>query len=69
MFEILVDICMVELDAGKNNMARPVVEELRSFVKKGCVVLISFDDNVIALADSPSVAKIERHAADEKSGI
>ena len=34
VLEVAVDVGVIEFDAGKNNVARAVVEKLRSLVKK-----------------------------------
>ena len=48
MIEIAVDIGVVEFNAGQNHMLGPVVEKFRPFVEKGGVVLVAFDDHVVA---------------------
>jgi len=69
VIEIAIDIRMIEFYAGQDNIAGAVVEKLRSLVKKSRVVLVTFNDHVIACPDFPSAAEIHRHPADEKSRL
>ena len=52
--EVFVDVGMIEFDRGENDGVRKVVQELRSLVEEGGVVLVAFEDEVLALAQTES---------------
>ena len=67
--EILVDVGVIELDGGEDDGVGKVVQELRSLVEEGGVVLVAFEDEVLALAEVKAGAEIFGDAADEEGGL
>jgi len=47
------DVGVVELDRGQDHEARAIVQELRLLVEEGRVVLVPFDDEIRAGAETP----------------
>ena len=46
MIEVAVNIGVVELDAGQDDMAGPVVEKLRPLIKKCRVILVALEHHI-----------------------
>src|SRR5438067_1939214 len=67
--EVRVNVCMVEFDIVDDGDLRQVMHELRAFVEVSRVVLVAFDDEVIAAGDAKANAEILHHAADEERRI
>src|SRR5437764_13446003 len=67
--EALVNICMVEFDIIDNRDLRQVVHELRAFIEVGRVVLVAFDDEVIAVGDAKADAEVLHYAAHKECRI
>src|SRR5213080_3528186 len=67
--EVLVDVRVIELDVVDDGGLRQVVHELRAFVEVGRVVLVAFDDEVIAVGDVKADAEVLHHAADEERRV
>jgi hypothetical protein len=42
MIEVTIDIGVVKLHAGKNDVVWPVVQKLGSLIEEGAVILVSF---------------------------
>ena len=69
MRRIAVDVRVVEFGAGDDRGARPVVQELGPFVEVRGVVLVAFDDEMLAVAEAEPFVEIERDAADEQARV
>src|SRR5262249_6072256 len=69
VIEITINIGMVEFDAGKNDVMRPIVQKLRALVEEGAVVLIPFQDHMVSASRIPPAAEVERHATDKETWI
>ena len=65
-FEIGVDVGVVELDVGEDERVGKVVEELRTLVEEGGVVLVAFDDEGARGAQLEAGAEVFCDAADEE---
>src|SRR5262250_2024880 len=69
MIEITIDISVIKLHAGKNDVVRPVVQKLGSLIEEGAVVLVSFQNNILSASRIPSAIEVERYAPDKETGI
>src|SRR5205814_9856630 len=67
--EVLVNIRMVEFDIIDNRDLRQVVHELRAFIEVSRVVLVAFDDEVIAVGDAKADAEVLHYAAHKECRI
>src|SRR5207237_3502558 len=67
--EVLVNVCMIEFDVVDDRDFRQVMHELRAFVEVSRVVLVAFDDEVIAVGDAKADAKILHYAAHKECWI
>jgi hypothetical protein len=67
--EVFVDVRMVEFDVAHDGEFRQVVHELRPLVEIGRVILVAFDDEMLAPGHAKTRAEILHHAADEKRRI
>ena len=66
MRHVLIDVGVVELHARQHRGSGAVVEELWPLVEVRGVVLVAFDDHVLAAAVAVVSVVIEGHAADEE---
>ena len=66
---VAVDVRVIEFGAGDDRCARPVVQELGPLVEVGGVVLVAFEDEVLALPEPESLVEVERHASDQQARI
>src|SRR4029453_16733608 len=60
---------MIEFDVIYDCQFRKVVHELRTLIEVGCVVLICFDDYVIAVRNSETGTKILGDSTNQKTWI
>src|SRR5713101_730495 len=64
--KIGVDVRVVVLERGNNQVVGMVMKKLGSAVPEGRLVFVSFEDEFHPAAKAVTLAKILRHAADEK---
>ena len=67
--QIIVNVCMIELDIVDDGKFGQVVHELRPLIEICRVVFIAFDDEVLAVSNPKARAEILRHATNQKSRI
>src|SRR6185437_13953560 len=64
--QVLVNVCVIELNGSEDDGIGKVVQELGTLVKKGGVVLVPLDDEVAAVAEGETAAEILRDAAHQE---
>src|SRR5262249_38815657 len=64
--EVFIDVRVIEFDRGKDHRIRKVVQKLRPFVPERGIVLVAFDDEVFAIADTKAALEILRDATNQK---
>src|SRR5437588_8744151 len=64
-FQIGKNICVIELEVIDNGDLGQVVHELAALVEKGGVVLITLNNEPVALGEAGALAQIIRNPADE----
>ena len=57
---------MIELDVFQQDNARQVMQKLRTFVKEGRIVLVTFDNELGPIGDLETSTKILGNTTDEK---
>ena len=67
--EVFVNVGMIEFDRSENDGVGKVVQEFRTLVEEGGVVLVAFEDEVLALAEMKARSEIFSNAADQERGI
>src|SRR5205823_10704812 len=67
--EVLVNVRMIEFDIVDDGDLREVMHELRAFIEVSRVVLVAFDDEVIAVGDAKADAEVLHYAAHKKRRI
>ena len=64
--EIFVNVRMIELNRSEDDRVGKVVQEFRTLVEEGGIVLIAFEDEVLPLPELKTAAEIFGDAADQK---
>ncbi len=67
--EVPVDVGVVELDAREHRGSRSVVQELRSLVEEGGVVLVALDDDRTPVSQPVVALEVLQNAADHEGGL
>src|SRR5215470_1768418 len=67
--EVREDVGVIVFEVVDDECPWPVVHELRAPIEIRSVVFVGFDDKKRRTAEARRTAKIERHAADQKSGV
>ena len=57
---------MIEFERGDDQLVRAVVKKLWLFVEERGIVLIAFQDEIVAATQRIAAAEILRHAPDQK---
>jgi hypothetical protein len=69
MFQVTVNVRMVKLQASQDDLLGLVVQELRPLIKKGTVILISFDDHPRPLSLLESAIKVDWDTTDKETRL
>src|SRR5205823_5120619 len=67
--QVFIDVGMVEFHVRQQERCRHVMQKLRSLVEECGVVLIAFNDEVLALIDREAAGKVLGNAPDQKRWI
>src|ERR1700719_4034146 len=67
--QILVNIRVIKLHRGQNDGVGKVVHELGALFEESSVVLVALEDEMFALSQSKTAAKVFRDAADQERGL
>ena len=65
VLEVAEDIRVVELDIVHDEQLGQVVDEFAALVKKGGVVFVTFEDEILRIPEAAALAEIAGYAADE----
>ena len=60
---------MIEFDRGQNHRVGKIVQELRTLIEERGVVFVAFQNEVPALPETETAAKVLCNSADEKRGL
>src|SRR5262249_35085873 len=64
--EVFVNVRVIKLDGGKNDCIRKIMQECRTLVEEVRVVVVAFDNKVLARAEGKAGAEIFGDAADQE---
>src|SRR6202521_2773773 len=64
--EIFVDIRVIEFNRSKNQRIRKVVQKLRTLIEECGVILVAFQNKMLAFAQPKTAAEILRDATDQE---
>src|SRR3979411_855254 len=64
--EIFIDIGVIKFNRSQDYRVGKVMQELRPLVEESRVVLIAFADELFALSQLKTAAKVFRHSADQE---
>ena len=62
--QILVNVGVIEFDRGENDRIWEVVQEFRAFIKESRIVLVAFENEVLALTQREAAAEVLSDATD-----
>src|SRR6476660_3065703 len=68
-FQAVENVGVIELDVIDDRDLRQVMNELASFVEKGSVVLVPFDNKPFTVGETGALAKVVWDAADQVAGV
>src|SRR5437870_13194248 len=60
---------MIEFDRSQNGGVRKVVQEFRAFVEERCIVLVTFQEEMLSPAQLKAAAEVLRDSANQKRGL
>src|ERR1700686_1820268 len=63
------DIGVVKLDIIDDNGLGKIMEKFGPFVEKGCVLFVSFEDEIVRIAKGRALPQVSCDAADKKTGV
>src|SRR3984957_7037438 len=69
LLEVLKDIGVIELDIVDHHGLGKVVKEFGSFVEKGGVVFVSFENEIVRIAKGSALRQVSGDPADQKTRI
>ena len=67
--EVVINVRVVELDVVHDDAFREVVEELRTLVEEGGVILVALEDVEFRVGEMRAVTEVFRQPADHVAGI
>lgn len=68
-FQIVKDVRVIELKVVEDQRTRAVMHEFRTLVEERAVVLICFNHEEVAFAQTRRNLEVTRYAADHKAGL